>query len=227
MWLDVKSDTNASRAAEMMTRWAMGDNGKGAEDHIKQVAEILNSARPAAVARVAVPQVEGNGQWLDQRRLVAIKFADAKSLKGADLRRAIAQRWSQQLGVGGLTNMSFVNRNGVECLSAPLMESAGPALLERGGLLIVSNDAALIREYLAAPAAAGFDPQYDRFLRIEPGKSADLLSRLYSLLAERTNWELVDSESFFSDEATALLPVRRRGKSEWVCVQCLPRLIHG
>ena len=30
-----------------------------------------------------------------------------------------------------------------------------------------------------------------------------------------------------TDEATALLPVRRRGKSEGVCVQCLPRLIHG
>ncbi len=30
-----------------------------------------------------------------------------------------------------------------------------------------------------------------------------------------------------TDEATALLPVRRRGQSEWVCVHCLPRLIHG
>ena len=30
-----------------------------------------------------------------------------------------------------------------------------------------------------------------------------------------------------TDESTALLPVRRGGKSEWVCVHCLPRLIHG
>jgi Pyruvate/2-oxoacid:ferredoxin oxidoreductase delta subunit len=30
-----------------------------------------------------------------------------------------------------------------------------------------------------------------------------------------------------TDESTALLPVRRRGRSEWVCVHCLPRLIHG
>lgn len=31
-----------------------------------------------------------------------------------------------------------------------------------------------------------------------------------------------------SDDTRApLLPVRRHGRSEWVCVRCLPRLIHG
>lgn len=31
-----------------------------------------------------------------------------------------------------------------------------------------------------------------------------------------------------SDSTVApLLPVRRLGRSEWVCVRCLPRLIHG
>ncbi len=29
------------------------------------------------------------------------------------------------------------------------------------------------------------------------------------------------------DSTAVLLPVRRRGRSEWVCVHCLPRLIHG
>lgn len=29
------------------------------------------------------------------------------------------------------------------------------------------------------------------------------------------------------DVDVPLLPVRRRGCSEWVCVHCLPRLIHG
>ncbi len=29
------------------------------------------------------------------------------------------------------------------------------------------------------------------------------------------------------DKAVPLLPVRRLGRSEWVCVHCLPRLIHG
>jgi NAD-dependent dihydropyrimidine dehydrogenase PreA subunit len=29
------------------------------------------------------------------------------------------------------------------------------------------------------------------------------------------------------DDVAALLPVRRQGRSEWVCVHCLPRLIHG
>lgn len=29
------------------------------------------------------------------------------------------------------------------------------------------------------------------------------------------------------DTAAALLPVRRHGRSEWVCVRCLPSLIHG
>jgi NAD-dependent dihydropyrimidine dehydrogenase PreA subunit len=29
------------------------------------------------------------------------------------------------------------------------------------------------------------------------------------------------------DTAVPLLPVRRMGRSEWVCVHCLPRLIHG
>lgn len=29
------------------------------------------------------------------------------------------------------------------------------------------------------------------------------------------------------DAAVSLLPVRRRGRNEWVCVHCLPRLIHG
>ncbi len=29
------------------------------------------------------------------------------------------------------------------------------------------------------------------------------------------------------DRAAALLPVRRQGRSEWVCTHCLPRLIHG
>jgi len=29
------------------------------------------------------------------------------------------------------------------------------------------------------------------------------------------------------DSVAPLLPVRRHGKSEWVCVRCLPRLIHG
>ena len=30
-----------------------------------------------------------------------------------------------------------------------------------------------------------------------------------------------------SDARVALLPVRRSGRSEWVCVRCLPALIHG
>lgn len=29
------------------------------------------------------------------------------------------------------------------------------------------------------------------------------------------------------DVVVPLLPVRRMGRSEWVCVHCLPRLIHG
>ena len=29
------------------------------------------------------------------------------------------------------------------------------------------------------------------------------------------------------DTAAPLLPVRRQGRSEWVCVRCLPFLIHG
>jgi NAD-dependent dihydropyrimidine dehydrogenase PreA subunit len=29
------------------------------------------------------------------------------------------------------------------------------------------------------------------------------------------------------DTLVALLPVRMHGRSEWVCVRCLPRLIHG
>lgn len=29
------------------------------------------------------------------------------------------------------------------------------------------------------------------------------------------------------DTQVALLPVRRAGRSEWVCVRCLPKLIHG
>jgi ferredoxin len=29
------------------------------------------------------------------------------------------------------------------------------------------------------------------------------------------------------DQRAPLMPVRRRGKSEWVCTHCLPRLIHG
>jgi len=29
------------------------------------------------------------------------------------------------------------------------------------------------------------------------------------------------------DQVAPLLPVRRQGRSEWVCVRCLPRLIHG
>ncbi|HEX2923576.1 MAG TPA: 4Fe-4S dicluster domain-containing protein [Chloroflexota bacterium] len=29
------------------------------------------------------------------------------------------------------------------------------------------------------------------------------------------------------DDIAPLLPVRRHGRSEWVCVRCLPRLIHG
>lgn len=30
-----------------------------------------------------------------------------------------------------------------------------------------------------------------------------------------------------ADTAAPLLPVRRNGRSEWVCVRCLPMLIHG
>ncbi len=29
------------------------------------------------------------------------------------------------------------------------------------------------------------------------------------------------------DNVVALLAVRQQGRSEWVCVRCLPRLIHG
>lgn len=30
-----------------------------------------------------------------------------------------------------------------------------------------------------------------------------------------------------TDSVAPLIPVRRRGRSEWVCVRCLPVLIHG
>lgn len=30
-----------------------------------------------------------------------------------------------------------------------------------------------------------------------------------------------------ADTVAPLIPVRRRGRSEWVCVRCLPVLIHG
>jgi hypothetical protein len=206
MWLDVNTNCGGdSRIAPAMALWAMGDDAKNSDGYFKEILTLLEPARPVAIARLAVPRADANGFWLDERRLIAVKLGDPKSLKGSELRNAIAKRWSERLGAGGLVKASFAAREGIETLSLPLMDGAGPAILEKSGLLVISNDAALIREYMSAPVAPGLDAANNSFTRIEAGKSAAHISRLYSMLAERANWRYADSETFFEGEAPALL----------------------
>lgn len=205
MWLDVSTNSDASEISSYIAKWAMGDRAGGVGDYVAQIANMIEPAKPVAVARLAAPRVEGAGFWLDERRLVAIKLGAPRALKGSDLRAAIAKRWSDMVGAGGLINASFAAHNGVETLSLPLMEGAGPAILEKDGLLIISNDAGLIREYVSAPPAPGFETANDTFTRVEVSTCAAHFSRLYRILARRSNWKYNESESFFSEEAPSFL----------------------
>lgn len=101
-------------------------------------------------------------------------------------------------------------------------------------LEIVNGKARVIREELCDGAGFCIPVCPTGALSIEEREAADFDEEAVTQhVAERLEAGRHDPAAVhcFScgagDRDRALLPVRRQGRSEWVCVRCLPAMIHG
>lgn len=204
-WIDVRQVDDPRKPADVIVRWVMGETGKEAEKTIEKIAGLIAPSNPEAVARIDASGKERGGFWFERRRLVAVSLGDPGRLNKSDFLKEVASRWSERLGTGGLLNPKFINRGGIQTLDLPLIEGTGPSIYIKGKMLIVSNDAGLVKEFLNAKTAPGLAKGASGFTYADLNQTATLVADYYLTLAGRSNWRYVGSENFFQNQAPSLL----------------------